>query len=173
MVAAYGLRRVYPSVSYTVNGACNLGSLIGNMPHNVVDPACYPGVARFGDDRVDDTGPGGCNKSDGYHMDSVHQAFWELLWGRSCGVVGGTTYCSGMRAPDYADRWMEALLSALRMGNSQHIVQLWDNMEAFIAEAYPSDLALMQHVRQLHEIEALPHAESASCACPQLDGTCG
>ena len=67
---------------------------------------------------------------------------------------------------------MEALLSALQMGNLQSTVQLWDNMESFIASAYPEDLAFLQGVRQLHGIEPLPHALDPDCECPKLGGVC-
>ena len=68
---------------------------------------------------------------------------------------------------------MEALLSGLQMGNLQSTVQLWDNMESFIAAAYPQDLALIQSVRELHGIVPLPHGLDPDCECPKLGGFCG
>jgi hypothetical protein len=76
---------------------------------------------------------------------------WLRFWGSSCDHY--EQRMPSNLAPNYEDRWMEALLFALQMGNEQSFVEFWENMELFIESNYPADLDLIQSVRALHGLQ--------------------
>lgn len=58
-----------------------------------------------------------CNASDGYRIDSLHQAFWEIFQAESCAATPPYT-CTPMSLPaglSASDAFMPALLYALRI----------------------------------------------------------
>ena len=65
---------------------------------------------------------------------------------------------------DYADRYMMALMWALKQGNNVGYVEFWDRMETFIANEFPGDLGLFQHVRDLHDIHPINADGAPVCA---------
>ena len=165
------LKRLYPDLTYTVGGSCSLATLGTHLPGSIVHQSCGGTIHQLNDTRpTGNNAITGCNL--GYNNYTLYQAYWELLFGRDCNAAGQCQPAHIPLPPNYEVRWMEALLSALQMGNLQSTVQLWDNMESFIASAYPEDLAFLQGVRQLHGIEPLPHALDPDCECPKLGGVC-
>jgi hypothetical protein len=182
LFSLYGYRRLYPDLSYTLDttpAPCSFSGLQGYLPR-IVHQDCIEVNAQFkvlNDKRpTGDEAPWGCKlggPNGGYAVEAITQAYWELLFGVWCEGTGTDVSCdAGVADAGYADRWMEALLAALDMGNGQSFVQLWDNIGAFIQTNYPADYALFDHVRELHGIVPLVHGLDPDCACPQLDGTC-
>lgn len=151
-------RKVYAELSYTLTemsnatsgagatiiGPCSLSALISHSAGQVVHPDCIQNedqIARS----INVT-------NNGYRIQAFTQAFWSLLFGVSCTGEGSMIDCTvpDDLPTDYEDRWMEALLFTLQLGNEQSFVEVWENMEIFIQANYPSDLELLQSVREFH-----------------------
>ena len=111
---------------------------------------------------------GRCDWRTGYKIPSLFQAWWELLFAQECTGDGETLECVDYTgAPvdaDYADRYMMALMWALKQGNNVGYVEFWDRMETFIANEFPGDLGLFQHVRDLHDIHPINADGAPVCA---------
>lgn len=110
-----------------------------------------------------------CDDGDGYNIPSLLQAWWALLYGQACTEdpsLSCTDYTGSTVDPEYADRYMLAMLWALKQGNSVSYIGFWDRMETFIAAEFPGDLALFQHVRDLHEIHPINADGTPVCGGP-------
>jgi hypothetical protein len=152
LFSLYLHRKLYPKLPYTLatlseEGHCSLSYLIHQNAGLVVHPDCV--------DEQSDIAQSIEVSNDGYSIRAFTQAFWSLLFGVSCSADSIPIECD---QPDnlpnnYEDRWMEALLFALQMGNFQGLVEFWDNMEIFISLNYPQDLDLLQSVRAFHGIQ--------------------
>jgi hypothetical protein len=146
-------RKLYPDLTYTLStlpeeGHCDLGVLIGHNAGLVVHPDCINNPSDIAQSIV-------VEDSNGYTIKAFTQAFWSLLFGVACSVENNLLVCTSPKnlVPNYEDRWMEALLFALQMGNEQSFVEFWENMELFIESNYPADLDLIQSVRALHGLQ--------------------
>ncbi|MEM7188158.1 MAG: hypothetical protein AAF439_00985, partial [Pseudomonadota bacterium] len=146
LFSLYLHRRVY-DLDYQITGNaavnCSLSTLVGHSAGRVVHPDCI-----FDTDDIS-TMP----VFDGeYTVQSFTQGYWSLLNGVSCTLNGDTLNCGepGGLAADYPDRWMEALLFALQVGNELTFTEIWEAMALFIDANYPGDSARLQTVRSLH-----------------------
>ncbi len=146
-------RKLYPDIDYKLttvglNGTCDLGILIGHAAGTVVHPDCVNNLDQIAQS---------INVTDqGYSIKSFTQAFWSLLFSVSCTLNGNVVNCDVPNSlyTNYEDRWMEALLFALQLGNEQSHVELWDNMALFIETNYPSEVERLQVVRELHGLDS-------------------
>ena len=194
LVTMYLYRRTYPGIDYTISqaagpeGSCTLAEL--DIPGTTIfhkdcvnsgnggsDEFDLPGstnsiLETFRDDlyhRPQTDADASCAYSTGYKIPSLFQAWWELLFAQQCSGDGDTLSCSDYTgatvAPDYADRYMMALMWALKQGNSVGYVEFWDRMGEYIASEFPGDLALFQHVRDLHDIHVI-NADGAPVCAP-------
>ena len=146
LFSLYLHRRIY-DLDYRLTGnnevECDLGALVGHSAGLVVHPECISDLDQIST-QIDFEGP--------YTVKSFTQAYWSLLYGVSCTTSSGGLNCnvpSGLSA-DYPDRWMEALLFALQLGNNLEPVEIWNNIAVFIDANYPEDSARLQTVRTLH-----------------------
>jgi hypothetical protein len=177
------MERWYNELDYTLSAmpaagdACKLSSLMSHMPGSIVHPDCMDDAELIW--TLNEKRPGGddpdfgCNPSgpNTYGVHAQAQAFWSLLFGQQCSIVGDGVSCVLAHSPlpgGYSVRWMEALLAALQMGNQHSFISLWDSMEAYIGANYPQDVDFLQSVRELHGLEPLPHGEDPGCDCPDL-----
>ena len=122
---------------------------------------------------------------DGYRFPAFFQAFWELLHARECSWSGAAWSCESvirdeMDEPVEPDvRWfdplMQAMLYALKQGNSPSFVGFWREMQSYMLIHHgPPDVDecvqfdLITHVMDLHGItELVPDA-----TCNDDNGYC-
>lgn len=146
LFALYLHRRVYDlDYRLTENPSveCSLSTLVSHSAGTVVHPQCITDSDQISTE-IEFEGP--------YTVRSFTQAYWSLLNAVSCTAAGGVLSCdeAGSVPPEYADRWMEALLFALQVGNDLEPVEIWDAMALFIDANYPQDNQRLQTVRALH-----------------------
>jgi hypothetical protein len=197
MTALYLLRRLYPSLPYTLDtlgSGCSFGPLDSRLGA-VIHQDCPPGGAEplayarsFACERPDSSAPDdqhpGCEISSGYHQAGVFQAWWQLLNGQHCELeVGGgflpqieSVSCTDVSTgPGYEDLWMALLLRALAQGNHQGYDELFDTIEGLATLVhwfYPMvirdlDLQLLANVRENHSIGSMLDYPS-----PAFPGSC-
>ncbi|MDH3501299.1 MAG: hypothetical protein OEL69_02175 [Nitrosopumilus sp.] len=152
LFSLYLHRKLYPDLIYTLStmseeACCNLQHLISHSAGLVVHPDCI--------DDLTDISQSIKLEGNGYTVKSFTQAYWSLLFGVSCSIENNSVVCvqPNNLPSDYEDRWMEALLFAMQMGNEQSLVEFWENMELFIESNYPDDLNLIQSARALHGLQ--------------------
>jgi hypothetical protein len=146
LFALYLHRRIY-DLDYRLTGnpdvECSLSALVSHSAGLVVHPDCITDLDQISGAIVFN-GP--------YTVRSFTQAYWSLLFGVACTTSGGTLNCDvpGGLAADYPDRWMEALLFALQIGNDLDPVEIWDAMALFVDANYPQESDILAAVRALH-----------------------
>ena len=129
-----------------MDGECRLGLLVSHSAGLVMHPDCI--------DEPSDIAQFAPFEPGEYSVPSFTQAYWSLLFGVECSSSGNSVTCDVPNNPvEYADRWMEALLFTLQIGNDQEPVELWDNMAIFIAANYPTDSNLLTSVRAIHGLD--------------------
>jgi len=128
LFSLYLHRKLYPELTYILStlpegSHCSLADLISHNAGLVVHPDCI--------DDPSDVAQSIIVTNNGYSIQAFTQAYWSLLFGVTCSLENNSVVCvqpDNMPA-NYEDRWMEALLFALQMGNEQSFVEFWENME--------------------------------------------
>jgi hypothetical protein len=146
----------------------------GELYSHFLELPCPPGIGTCDHDFATGQGEMGqptgmCNKSDGYRLDSVHQAFWEIFHGESCAATAPYT-CAPMSLPvgvSASDAFVPAFLYALRV-DAKSFRQLIDAFATHVSCNLGADL--------YEEVNAvLCHHDLRACDAPPpvLCETCG
>jgi hypothetical protein len=154
MTKLYLYKKLYPGLDYNLSATttpCSFAAL-GAGSAKVHSQTCTPSaqyLAEFDDERPTARANQPCNKSEGYNIGAVMQAFWEYLNSQTCETTSPFTCDDPMR--HYTpDRGMRAMLYALSLSNLQSYEQFFENMGTYLLVShgqahYDRFHSIMQH----------------------------
>jgi Fungalysin/Thermolysin Propeptide Motif len=154
MTKLYLYKKLYPGLDYNLAATttpCSFQAL-GAGTATVHSQACTPStqyLAEFDDGRPTAHANQPCNKSQGYNIGAVIQAFWEYLNAQSCDTASPFA-CDDPDRHYTPDRGMRAMLYAESLSNLQSYEQFFENMGDYLLAThgqahYDRFHSIMQH----------------------------